>query len=100
MPGVPFEYTFMDDALAKLYTSEIQLKKASYTATVLALIIVLLGCTRPHFIECSKTNQRDWYQESIRFVRCRYYVFIYERIFTGDFNCRRGGLPVSLYHYE
>ncbi|MEP7232852.1 MAG: FtsX-like permease family protein, partial [Ginsengibacter sp.] len=43
MPGVPFEYTFMDDALAKIYKSEIQLKKASYTATVLALIIVLLG---------------------------------------------------------
>ena len=43
MPGVPFEYTFMDDALSKLYKSEIQLKKASYTATVLALIIVLLG---------------------------------------------------------
>jgi putative ABC transport system permease protein len=43
MPGAPFEYTFMDDALAKLYKSEIQLKKASYTATVLALIIVLLG---------------------------------------------------------
>ncbi|MEO8415360.1 MAG: ABC transporter permease [Ginsengibacter sp.] len=43
MPGVPFEYTFMDDALAKLYKSEIQLKKASYTATVLAVIIVLLG---------------------------------------------------------
>ncbi len=43
MPGTPFEYTFMDDALAKLYKSEIQLKKASYTATVLALIIVLLG---------------------------------------------------------
>jgi ABC-type antimicrobial peptide transport system permease subunit len=43
MPGAPFEYTFMDDTLAKLYKSEIQLKKASYTATVLALIIVLLG---------------------------------------------------------
>ncbi|HEY9363394.1 MAG TPA: FtsX-like permease family protein [Chitinophagaceae bacterium] len=43
MPGTPFEYTFMDDALAKLYKSELQLKKASYTATVLALIIVLLG---------------------------------------------------------
>ena len=43
MPGTPFEYTFMDDTLAKLYRSEIQLKKASYTATVLALIIVLLG---------------------------------------------------------
>jgi putative ABC transport system permease protein len=43
MPGTPFEYTFMDDTLAKLYKSEIQLKKASYTATGLALIIVLLG---------------------------------------------------------
>ncbi|HEY5465021.1 MAG TPA: ABC transporter permease [Hanamia sp.] len=43
MPGAPFEYKFMDDTLAKLYQSEIQLKKASYTATVLALIIVLLG---------------------------------------------------------
>jgi ABC-type antimicrobial peptide transport system permease subunit len=43
MPGAPFEYTFMDDTLAKLYKSEIQLKKASYAATVLALIIVLLG---------------------------------------------------------
>ena len=43
MPGVPFEYSFMDESLAKLYKSEIQLKKASYTATVLALIIVLLG---------------------------------------------------------
>ncbi|MGH2649320.1 MAG: ABC transporter permease, partial [Ginsengibacter sp.] len=43
MPGVPFEYSFMDESLAKLYKSEIQLKKASYTATALALIIVLLG---------------------------------------------------------
>jgi putative ABC transport system permease protein len=43
MPGAPFEYKFMDDTLARLYKSEIQLKKAAYTATVLALIIVLLG---------------------------------------------------------
>jgi putative ABC transport system permease protein len=43
LPGAPFEYKFMDDTLANLYKSEIQLKKASYTATVLALIIVLLG---------------------------------------------------------
>jgi putative ABC transport system permease protein len=43
MPGAPFEYKFMDDTLANLYQTEIQLKKASYTATVLALIIVLLG---------------------------------------------------------
>lgn len=43
MPGAPFEYKFMDDTLANLYKTEIQLKKASYIATVLALIIVLLG---------------------------------------------------------
>ncbi|CAN5821282.1 ABC transporter permease [soil metagenome] len=43
LPGTPFEYTFMDDAIAKLYTTELQLKKASHTATVLSFIIVLLG---------------------------------------------------------
>lgn len=43
MPGAPFEYKFMDESLAKMYRSEIQLKKTAYTATVLALLIVLLG---------------------------------------------------------
>jgi ABC-type antimicrobial peptide transport system permease subunit len=43
MPGAPFEYNFMDDALAKVYKTEIQLKKAAYLATGLAIIIVLLG---------------------------------------------------------
>jgi ABC-type antimicrobial peptide transport system permease subunit len=43
MPGAPFEYKFMDESLAKMYRSEIQLKKTAYTATVLALVIVLLG---------------------------------------------------------
>lgn len=43
IPDSPFEYSFMDDTLAKIYKNEIQLKKASYTATVLAIIISLLG---------------------------------------------------------
>ena len=43
MPGAPFEYKFMDDMLAKMYQTEMQLRKASYVATILALIIVLLG---------------------------------------------------------
>jgi ABC-type antimicrobial peptide transport system permease subunit len=43
LPGSSFEYSFMDDTLKNLYKTEIQLKKAAYTATVLALIIVLLG---------------------------------------------------------
>jgi ABC-type antimicrobial peptide transport system permease subunit len=43
MPGAPFEYHFMDDALKRLYESELQLKRAANTATFLAIIIVLLG---------------------------------------------------------
>ncbi|GAB3944058.1 ABC transporter permease [Spirosoma harenae] len=42
-PDAPFEYSFMDDTLQKLYQTEIQLQKASKLATVLALVIVLLG---------------------------------------------------------
>jgi len=43
MPDAPFEYTFMDDTLQKLYQSEVQLKKASQIATILSVVIVLLG---------------------------------------------------------
>ncbi len=43
LPDAPFEYHFMDDALAHIYQTEIQLKKASVIATVLAVAIVLLG---------------------------------------------------------
>jgi putative ABC transport system permease protein len=42
-PGAPFDYAFMDKNLSEMYKSEIQLKKASNIATVLSLIIVLLG---------------------------------------------------------
>lgn len=43
MPGAPFEYKFMDESLAAIYDNELRLRKAASTATVLALIIVLLG---------------------------------------------------------
>jgi putative ABC transport system permease protein len=43
LPGAPFEYKFMDDTLRKLYKTEIQLKQAAYTATILSFVIVLLG---------------------------------------------------------
>lgn len=43
MPGAAFEYRFMDETLASIYQSELQFKKASYTATLLAMVIVLLG---------------------------------------------------------
>lgn len=42
-PDAPFDYSFMDDTLQKLYKTEIQLQRASRLATTLALIIVLLG---------------------------------------------------------
>lgn len=43
MPGSSFEYTFMDDTLRKLYSTELQLKNAAYAATALSVVIVLLG---------------------------------------------------------
>ena len=43
LPDAPFEYSFTDEALQQLYQAEIQLKKASQTATLLALLIVVLG---------------------------------------------------------
>lgn len=42
-PGTPFEFTFLEDTLHKLYQSEVRLKKAAQLATFLAIIIVLLG---------------------------------------------------------
>jgi ABC-type antimicrobial peptide transport system permease subunit len=43
IPGAPFDYKFMDESLAAVYDSELRLRKAASTATVLAFIIVLLG---------------------------------------------------------
>jgi len=43
LPDAPFEYHFMDEAIQNLYKTELQYKKASYMATVLAIVIVLLG---------------------------------------------------------
>jgi len=45
MPGTPFEYVFNDDTLKRLYKTEVQLKKASVLAAVLAVLIVFLGIT-------------------------------------------------------
>jgi putative ABC transport system permease protein len=43
MTGSSFEYKFIDEALERIYATEIQLRKAAYAATVLAFIIALLG---------------------------------------------------------
>lgn len=43
LPDAPFEYTFMDETLGKLYRAEVQMKRASDAASVIALMIVLLG---------------------------------------------------------
>lgn len=41
--GVPFEYSFLDDEMAKVYAEEVRLKKVAYTFTSLAILISLLG---------------------------------------------------------
>ncbi len=43
MPGAPFPYQFMDDTLAHVYRTELQLKQAGYLATALAILIVVSG---------------------------------------------------------
>lgn len=43
MPGAPFEYRFMDDRLRDVYEGELRLRQAAMTATVLSVLIVLLG---------------------------------------------------------
>lgn len=42
-PNSPFEYFFMDEKFQSLYTSELQLKKATSLATFLNLFIVFMG---------------------------------------------------------
>lgn len=42
-PDSPFEYFFMDEKFQALYNSELQLKKAANTATLLNILIVLMG---------------------------------------------------------
>ena len=62
LPGSSFEYNFMDDTLKQLYKTEIQLKKASYTATVLSMVIVLLGVLG--LVSLSIQRTKDWYVKS------------------------------------
>ena len=42
-PDAPFDYAFLDQTLQNMYQTELQLEKAAYISTVLALVIVLLG---------------------------------------------------------
>lgn len=42
-PNLPFDYTFMDEKFAALYKAQLQLQTAANTATILNIIIVLLG---------------------------------------------------------
>lgn len=43
LPGSAFEYNFIDEGLERIYHTEIQLKKAAQLATILALLIAVLG---------------------------------------------------------
>lgn len=43
MPNLPFDYSFMDEKFAALYKAQLQLRTAANTATILNIVIVLLG---------------------------------------------------------
>lgn len=57
MPDAPFEYIFMDDGIVKLYRTEMQLKKASFVASVLSVIIVFLGILGTVSLNISKRTK-------------------------------------------
>ena len=42
-PNTPFEFQFLDESLANLYTAELRLKRAANVAGILAMVIALLG---------------------------------------------------------
>lgn len=43
LPDAAFEYSFMEDSLRAIYESELRLQNGAYAATLLTLVIVLLG---------------------------------------------------------
>lgn len=43
LPDAPLEFEFLDATIAKMYKTELQLKRASQTATVISILIVVLG---------------------------------------------------------
>ncbi|MGO4294610.1 ABC transporter permease [Chitinophaga sp. RAB17] len=42
-PDAPFDFKFLDDSIAQLYETETQMQKAARAATIVSLMIVLLG---------------------------------------------------------
>ncbi|WP_194972635.1 ABC transporter permease [Aquiflexum lacus] len=56
-PDDAFSYAFADERLEMLYTTELQLKKGSSMATVLMLIIVLMGVFGLVSLSLSKRNK-------------------------------------------
>lgn len=43
LSDAPFQFQFMEDSIKKMYKTELQLQRASVSATIIALIIVSLG---------------------------------------------------------
>lgn len=56
-PDAPFDYAFMDQTLQELYQTELQLEKAAYVATGLALLIVLLGVVGLVSLSAARRNK-------------------------------------------
>jgi putative ABC transport system permease protein len=56
-PDEPFNYFFEDEKLQALYTTELQLEKASSIATVLMMIIVMTGILGLVSLNVSKRNK-------------------------------------------
>lgn len=56
-PEAPFDFKFLDDSIAQLYDTETQMQKAAKAATVVSLIIVLLGVLGIVTMSIAKRNK-------------------------------------------
>ena len=87
----------MDETLARLYQTEIRLKKASYTATGLALIIVLLGVLGLISLSIQKRTKEIGIRKVLgSSVHC-YYTSIYKRFFIDNNSGRPHSMSTCLH---
>ncbi len=80
LPGVPFEYQFLDDVVQKQYESEVTLGNIINSFTLMAILISSLRTVRPRFFQRRTKKQRDRHPKSIGCKCFRYRAAFIERL--------------------
>ena len=97
MPGSPFDYSFMDETINTVYKSEIQLKKASYFATILAVVIVMLGIIGMVSLSIAKRTREIGIRKILGSSVSRIILFFIRDIFRAILVANLIAWPVSYF---